>query len=370
MSNKFHRLFTLTAVSIIGAVTFATQVPRALGADTNALPTAIAANDPNIRYIGRFDQRAQTGPRCQWPASTVALKFRGTDLNVRLNEQGHDRWQVEVDGQPTTVLEPQEGQPTYAVATGLPAGEHTARLVKCTESFVGTTQILGFQLNQGGQLLPQQAPQRRLEIIGDSISCGYGNEAPNQQEHFSLKTENAYYTYGAIAARALGADYTCIAWSGKKMWPDNTMPELYGRALPLDPGSKWDFTQWTPDVVLINLATNDFGKENPDEAGWTGAYKGFIGRLRQLYPKAEIYCAIGTMMGDWGPNKPLTTVRDYLGKVVADSKAAGDTKVHLIDFGTQDLKNGIGADWHPSRKTHEIMAQQLVKTLQEDLAWR
>ena len=56
-----------------------------------------------------------------------------------------------------------------------------------------------------------------MEVIGDSISCGYGNEAANEHEHFSPTTENAYFSYGAIAARAFNADYTCIAWKWEKV---------------------------------------------------------------------------------------------------------------------------------------------------------
>jgi lysophospholipase L1-like esterase len=274
-----------------------------------------------------------------------------------------------VDGKPTFALQMRDGKHLYSVAQGLPPGEHTVRLVKATEAFCGVTQFLGFQVNQGGGLLPLPTPMRRIEVIGDSISCGYGNEADSKDEHFSPKTENVYFTYGAIAARQLAADYVCVAWSGKKMWPDNSIPEIYDRTLPQDAKSQWDFSQPKPDVVLINLATNDFGKSNPDEAGWMGAYKAFIARLRQHYPQAEIYCATSPMMGDWGVNKARTTVQGYLTRIVSDLNAAGDNKVHLIEFATQDAKNGIGADWHPSIKTHEIMANKMVATLRKDLGW-
>lgn len=337
--------------------------------DAAPLPVAVAATDPDIRTIGRFDLSDKAGPRCEWPASAVALKFQGTDLNVKIKDGDSNRWQVEVDGKPTMALQMRGGEHTYSVATGLPAGEHTIRLVKATESFFGPTQFMGFQLNEGGKLLPLPAPGRGLEVIGDSISAGYGNEAANQNDHFSAKTENAYFTYGAVAARQIGADYVCLAWSGKKLWPNNTLPEFYDRTLPLDTGSHWDFSKWTPDAVLINLATNDFGKTNPDEAGWTGAYRAFIAHIRQHYPTAQIYCAIGPMMSDWGANKPLTSVRAYLAKMVADLAAAGDAKVHIIDFGVQDMKNGIGADWHPSKKTHELMGEQLAGVLRKDLGW-
>ena len=121
--------------------------------------------------------------------------------------------------QPPRLQLGEKGAHLYRVVSGLTAGEHTVRLVKATEPMIGVTQIQGFQLSAGGQLLPQPAPRRRLEVIGDSISCGYGNEGANQNEHFTPKTENAYFTYGADAARSLGADYVCLAWSGRKMWP-------------------------------------------------------------------------------------------------------------------------------------------------------
>lgn len=337
--------------------------------DAEPLPVTVATNDAKLRYSGRFDWRDAAGPRCAWPATTVTVRFRGTDLNARLRGGSNDRWQIEIDGVPGAKLKGRAGEHLYRVAAGLPAGEHTVRLVKATEASFGVAQLTGLQLNQGAELLPVPAPRHRLEVIGDSISAGYGNEAAAKEEHFSAETENAYYTYGAITARRLDADYTCVAWSGKKMWPNNTIPELYDRTLPLDTSSQFDFKSWQPEAVLVNLATNDFGRGIPDEAGWTTAYKAFLTRLRQNYPKAQIYCAIGPMMGDWGGGKPLTTLRRYLAQIVGDLNAAGDARIKVIDFGTQDAKNGFGADWHPNVKTQQIMAEQFIATLQKDLGW-
>lgn len=334
--------------------------------DAAALPVQIQSSNPKVRYVGRFDTSDQAGPRCAWPASSVVLKFRGTALNAVLNDNNSDRWQVEVDGKPTQTLQMRSGSHAYRVVTGLTAGIHTVKLVKATEALFGTAQFLGFQVSKGGGLLPISAPIHRLEVIGDSISCGYGDEASSQTDHFSPQTENAYFTYGATTARALNADYMCVAWSGKTMWPKNTIPKLYDRTLPTNADSQWDFNRWTPDVVLINLATNDFaGKMVPDEAGWTEAYTAFIARLRTHYPNAQIYCATGPMM--YG--KRLDTLHSYLTKMIGDINTAGDTKVHLLEFDTQDEKNGFGADWHPNLKTHKIMAGKFVSTLQTNLHW-
>lgn len=343
----------------------------ALAGDAAALPQKVAAGDANVQYIGRWDTRDAGGPRCSWPGSSVILRFDGTALNALIDFHGQDRFQVIVDGETKSVIKPEKGQTLYRVVEGLKSGEHTVELVKRTEVFVGTPQIKGFELD--GKILPPPArASRRIEIVGDSISCGYGNEDTDANKHFSNDTENNYMTYGAIAARAVKAEYVCVAWSGRKMWPDNTTPELYDRSLGNDGTGKWDFSTWIADAVIINLATNDFGKGNPDEKGWTDAYKAFIARVRKVYPNAQVYCAAGTMMSDGYPPKQnaRTTLLGYLNKIVSDVNQAGDKKVSVLDFGVQDIgKDGIGGDWHPSIKTHQKMAAKLEAALKKDLGW-
>ena len=121
-------------------------------------PTIAAPSPPQARYVGRWDTRDSGGPRCQWPASSVQVRFRASALSVRLHESGHDFWQIVVDGQPTAVLELHDGDAVLPVATGLTNAPHTVALVKRTEAFVGTTQITGWLLPSGGRWLPPAAP--------------------------------------------------------------------------------------------------------------------------------------------------------------------------------------------------------------------
>ncbi len=341
---------------------------RAAGGDP--APVEVSPGDPAVRYGGRFDMRDKAAPRCAWPACMITLKFTGTDISVKFADGGHNFWQAEIDGKPGVKLELQAGTRAYPVATGLPRGEHIVTLTKATEGFMGVTRFLGFELNAGAAVEAPPPVSRRLEVVGDSISCGYGVEAANQNEHFNPGTENAYEAYGAIAARALGADYSCIAWTGRKMWPDNTMPEIYDRTLADDPALIWYFPVWTPDAVVINLGTNDFGKGYPEEGPWLDAYRKFIARVRKNYPKAVIYCATGPMLGDGQVMKSRSTLLDYVRKIVAAESTAGDANVRALDFGQQDPANGFGADFHPNLKTQQLMADKLVETLRKDLGWK
>jgi len=327
---------------------------------------SILPTDPRIDYVGRFDRRKPEAVACQWPASEVHLIVRGASVQVEMNDQGEDRWAVIVDGRPSQVITALNKPNVYTIPLG-EKGMHAVRLVKRTEAFVGTTTFLSFA-TPDGELMKANPKKKRIEIVGDSITCGFGNEGANQNEHFTPATENAYMSYASIAAREVGADAALIAWSGRKMWPDNTMPAIYDLNLPNDPTSAHDFGGPRPQVVVINLATNDFGKANPDEKQWTGAYEQFIRRVWSHYPRAVIYMTMGGMMSDSYPadKKALTTLRGYLERLQARMK---DSRVHILEFPQQKMEDGIGSDWHPSLKTDKIMGDMLADAMKRDMKW-
>jgi lysophospholipase L1-like esterase len=336
------------------------------------LPVEVGPKDPAIRLLGRWDRRDGAGPRCAWAGSSILFKFKGTAVEVALKSTGADHWQVLVDGKPHAVIACEGSKSVYPAASGLPDAEHTVELFKRTEPLVGQTQFLGLRLEKGRKLLPPPPPaKRRLEFVGDSITCGYGNESANESEKFSPKTENQWLAYGALTARALNAEYAAIAWSGKWLFGDNAIPLLYDLALPNDPGSKWDFASWPADSVIVNLGTNDFGPRNPTEKEWTDAYRAFIKRIRAHWPQAHVFLAVGSMMSDSYPpgRKALSTVRGYNQAIVAALQKEGDKKVHYVEFAVQDMKDGIGGDWHPSVKTHQKMADVLIAALKKELKW-
>lgn len=294
-------------------------------------------------------------------------------MSVRLRESNRSLWQVFVDGRPGAVIASRGPEGVHLAWEGGRAGVKTIALVKRTEFNTGVTQILGLELDAGGRVLPPEKsprPRRVIEVIGDSISCGYGNEAASKEEKFSAETENAAAAYGALAADALGADYVCVAWSGKKLWPDNSILEHYDRVLPGAAEARWDFKSHVPDVVVVNLGTNDFARENPDEEGWVAAARGLVGRIRANYPKATVVFAVGPMLSDYpASRRPRTAALAYVGRVVRETNGVGGGRVAMVDFGVQRQEDGIGADWHPSVATHRKMADTLAAALREQMGW-
>lgn len=334
--------------------------------DAAPLPVAIPASDPHLRFSGRWDSRDTGGPRAMWSACSVWLRFNGSALNVQLGGQGGNAFQAAIDGKPTSVITLTDGTSLYAVASNLAKGEHTVELCKRTEAFAGIVQVKGFQLTAGGKLFDLPKVTRRVEFIGDSITAGYGNEAATKEEHFTNSTENAWLAWGAVAARALKAELMCEAQSG--IWlmengKDEPMPKRWDRTFPNDAGSTWDFSRWQPDAVVVNLGTNDSNR--PIEAkAWTDSYRAFIARIRAAYPKAHIFLTIGAM--GHGPGGVIATLNTAIAAACAKD---GDAKVHALALANQDAANGIGADWHPSVKTHQLMADAIAAEIAKTLKW-
>ena len=329
-----------------------------------------------VHFIGRFTNEA-AGPRFAWPGSTIITRFSGTGLDVRLADAGTNHFAVVIDDGPPSDLATSSAQETYTIASNLPPGEHTVLLEKRTETFVGAVQFKGFVTPSGGALVPTPEPfVRKIELIGDSITCGYGNTGAGPLCSFSHETEDEYMAYGAIASRKLGAAHVGISYSGIGVYRDyngatqEQMPVRFNRTLGDDAGSTWDFS-YIPDVVVVNLGTNDFGQGDPGQA-YVDALSGFLGKLRGHYPNAYLLCAVGSMLTDSYPpgEMRLTKAKGYIQTAVDGRKAQGDTNVGFVDLGEQNQAvDGIGCDYHPSVATHQKMADKLVVAIQAAKNW-
>ncbi len=339
----------------------------------------VQPSDPNIRYIGRWSKAAPDQPRCAWSATGIALRFEGTSLTLLLKDSASgtpnkvkgvngNYFSVVVDRTKPSALELLPGQTEYAVAKDLKPGKHTVTIAKRTEAGTGPVTFLGVVLEDGAKLLaPPKAPRRRVEFIGDSITCGYGIEGANEKENYCSATEDATAAYGYLTAQLLGAEYSGISASGWGAYRayggefDAVLGRVWDRTLIDEASSTWDFKRWQPDAVVINLGTNDFAKGVPDEKLFVGAYTALVNRILAAYPKAHLFCTVGPMVSDSWPKdaKHLTTLRRYV-KTVVD---AHPDRLHFVGFPGPKAGEGYGSDWHPSAKTQRRMATQLAKEI-------
>jgi hypothetical protein len=106
---------------------------------------------------------------------------------------------VIIDGGEPTVLQLSKNQTEYVLASNLPKGNHTVEVFKRTESNVGKVDFMGFTLPKGTTIIePAPLPKRKIEFIGNSITCGYGNEISTttpDKYHFTSANENNYMAW-------------------------------------------------------------------------------------------------------------------------------------------------------------------------------
>lgn len=331
----------------------------------------VSTGPPALRWIGRTEPIAN-GARFDWPGTGFVARFSGTSASVHLTttlfSAPADYYEVIVDDGAPKLLTTASGAHDYDLATGLAPGNHTVTLWRRTEALGSSVDVGAVTFGGGALIAPPPVSSKRIEVVGDSISVGYGVECQTQAEAFTYATENNYGTYQAITGRTLGADVVTLAWSGIGMYRDvgggmtDQMPVRYVRAVAHENTSMWDFAKFTPGVVVVHLGTNDFAHGDPGQP-FVQAYVDFVTNVRMHYPNARIYCAVSPMVG--GTNRTL--FEGYVKQVVTTRAASGDTNLAVIEF-AEPSSTGWACG-HPNAATHEIMATLLEQTLKNDLGW-
>jgi len=323
-----------------------------------------------VRWFGRVDLTNDQRPRFSWSGTGFVARFQGTSLALQINSSGAFIFKTVVDGAAKPAFTIPAGSQTATLATGLAAGTHTVELYRQTEGSQGDSQFLGLTVGGGTLMAPPTAPARFIEIIGDSITCGYGTlGAVSDSECFS--TESHWDSYGAVMARALGADLSTIAVSGQGAYRNyggdmtNTLPMIYTRALTNDATPAWDF-RTQPQVVIINLGTNDIsnGKGDPGTPFRT-AYTGLVQTVRSKYLAALIICTNGPLLS----GTDLTTILGHIKAVVDARKAAGDTNIEAFDQIATQTSDKAACQYHPNPAENQLMANQLVAEIKARLGW-
>lgn len=339
------------------------------------------ASHEAFAYQGRFQPEGPTGDSllCSWSGSRIDFRFTGDQLTLRMEvlpgaeppDAGglRDFYRVQINDS-VQVLQLRPDQDRYLVARNLGAGPHRVTLFKRTEPLVAMTRFRGVTLAAGGTLLPPaSSPKRGLLFIGNSITCGYGNEGKGKEENFLPETEDAWRTYSHLTAQALDAAYHCVAYSGRGVYRnyrgtrEGLLGELLDRYHPQDTAARWDF-HWQPDWVVINLGTNDFGQGTPPREEFVQSYVALLQQIRARYPSAGILCLLSPMVTD---QKRLA--RSTLGAYIDEALARADlANTHRFDLSVQG-ELGYGSNWHPSLAQHRRNAEELIGWFQEHAAW-
>lgn len=334
------------------------------------VPTVtINADNPNIQYTGRIDFSDPLSPLLTWSGSSVVANFQGTSIKAILNdmaqqnEQGGSKGQnyfysIIDNGTPALIV-CAAGTQTYNIASGLSDTTHKIELYKRTEGRNGgAVAFKGFIVDDGKALTtPPARPIRKIEFYGDSVTSGLAldDTADNQDNPYC----NNYLAYGSITARNLNAEHHTISISGVgivKSWWDANMPNnYYYRLNAVNGSSNWNFSQWTPDCIVINLGQNDYWL-GVTQAQAVPAFVNFVNTLRTKYndmtaKRIPIILALGSMNAT-ATGSPWP---GYIQQAVDSLKSTySDNNVYKLIF----PYNGIST--HPHAPEHAAMAQQLT----------
>lgn len=340
----------------------------------SAQSNLVRFDDPRITYSGRAGFKTDAA-ELYWSGASVKINFTGFGMAVILKDQDTSNYyQVIVDGNVIAKIHPDTSKNVYQLVSDLSAGKHTLELFKRTEWDKGKTMFYGFiPIKEASVLAASALPKRKIEFYGNSITCGYATEDYKNDSSIGY-FENNYLSYAAITARHFNAQYSCIAKSGIGVlisWFPLIMPEMYDRLDPTDSTSKWDFTKYTPDLVVINLFQNDawltqrpefgefkhrFGATAPSEKTIISAYKNFVQSLRNKYPKAKLICALGSM----DATQAGSPWPGYIEKAV---KELHDKNIYTYFF---PYKNTPG---HPKVPEQKVMADDLITFISKTIKW-
>jgi lysophospholipase L1-like esterase len=340
------------------------------------LLAAAAAQTPThplpVHVEGRVIHEPHGSLSFGWPGVIFESGFRGTGVRVRF-EAPTDFLRLLIDG--TEMMVFRRPGAVDRVVGGLSKGVHTVRLEKMTESQQGGSRFVGFFPAPGDVPLPAPKRPRQIEFIGDSYTVGYGNVSPartctREEVHDRTDTQQAF---GPLVARHYDADDRIIAYSGFGIVrnynggsPGLNLPALYDRLKPDDERHLETTTPgWHPQVIVINLGTNDFS--TPLHAGepWRDAdalaaayragYAAFLRKLMALQPQARFIL----MGSDFYPE---------VEQVAAALALAARARVTTLRFGELQL---TGCDYHPSVADDRTLATLIEGAVERlGLGWK
>lgn len=355
--------------------------------------------DEKIKVHGRT--RMQNPLPLFWTASGIELCADGSELTIVVTSdyEYFEQWvRIELDGYSLIRMPLNKGTNRITAYRGAdPSVKKIVRLYKEVQAMPDdpSAMLLVDMVETDGLLYELPGRERKIEFIGDSITSGEGMAGAEQMMDWISAVFSTKDHYTGKVAQALNADYRIISQSGWGVqcgWnndPHSVIPPHYTRVCgvikgdrnqKLGAGEENDFGGWRPEVVVVNLGTNDsISYEMPewiDEDGtvyrqkklpdgscepesrerFVSAVTSFLKTLRECNPDAQILWVYG-MLDD----SLREQIEEGLERHIAET---GDRKAHYLGL-PDTLEAWLGSRAHPGPLSHEAAANvisQWIKT--------
>ena len=321
----------------------------------------IPADNPRIWKGGRW-LSGEGSESTSWGGSYARVRFTGTRFALSLGAPC--RLDLTVDGKSAPRID--AGPGVVEAASNLKPGEHEVCLAlpkydsENKPDPENKLALKGIILDEGAKLLPPQPRPKLIEFIGDSITSGtFGNYAWLTAEQ--LGAEHSQVAIGGIGLLDGRPNFvsptTGMAWQYFKATSD-----LSRRDVP-----DWDFSHDKPNLVVINLGTNDSGRSKDEEI--SSGLADFIRKVRAKRPGIPI--VVLEPFGIFRKSGETEVWTRFLEKGVADAvekvRREGDADVHVCStkgWLTNDYARSLVADHvHPNSSGHGFISGKLAEAL-------
>lgn len=352
-----------------------------------AMNTIIPTRD-NVKPLGRALPREDSlwlcfsGTGAEFTATCTRLSVTMKADSSYADPSSRTRLAMEVNGQRLVDDMLDAAEKTYDLWQSDAPETITVRIIKLSETAMSTCGVKAI-ITDAASIQPTAKKAHSIEFIGDSITCGYGADDQVAEHSFATSTENVTAAYAYKTAQALDADYSMVSISGYGIISGYTATEgvksagqlipTYYEKLGFSYGAyegqtpadvAWDFSAYTPELIVINLGTNDdsYTGANPErQEDYRASYTQFLKVVRRNNPQATILCTLG-IMGD----RLYPQVKNAVNAYTAET---GDSNIACLKFDVQNPADGYAADWHPSQLTHDKAADKLVQRIQQLMGW-
>lgn len=342
-----------------------------------------------------------------WTGSGIELNATGSELalEIETDYEQYEQWiSIWINGAEVSRLMLEKGRRWITLFRGMNAANvKNIRVIKEVQAMSGDEHSL-LQLHAvkgDGMLLPVQSKPYRLEFIGDSITSGEGAIGAREEEDWLPMFFSASQNYTKLTADRLDAEYRVLSQSGWGVltsWdnnPNSALPRYYEQVCGLLSGERnealgakqlHDFSSWQPDVVIVNLGTNDnsafyqppwkdeqTGVEykqrllegssyHPDDiAAFETAAAAFLHKLRACNKRTHLVWAYG-MLG-------IPMLPAIYRAVERYKQESGDDNISVFQLPMMNDAT-VGARSHPGQPAHAKAAEELANYIETMLPTR
>lgn len=335
-----------------------------------------------IKWMGRtyYDEENKVN-RVYHSASGFELFFKGSEVVATITATNS----ASVNARPCIVIVIDDDfanaktlfldkptQDVVLVSGNTDAQEHKIDVYKRSESIdshIGITSIR----TDGVFIQKIVNKELKLEFIAASSSTGYGNLGSPTSPSKTTENSDALKGFAFLTAQALNADISIFSASGwgcsASQWtsPNNlNVPDAYDYVdfssyKNKTESQKWSAGKYIPDVVVVNLGTNDWSYINAATSAtekdarmnaFQRKYIQFLEHLHEVYPDAQLIVLYGLM------NE--VNIYDATQNIVS----AAQGKIPNLAI-IQIIGDGMGYNSHPSAASHQVIANKLTAFIEE-----